>query len=295
MKAPPFGNDVANAPPGYWSRGTRVFIFAGPASWDWARWWRDDRNVGVVPEARFRYTLCLPPDMTDNAACYRWPVEGRRVLIIDTGAGVEALQPLIAALQRDGCGDGEVFDVHAQWLPEIVEQKLANKQPWRVADFDADVMGRYAARLDQVVEFGLRPGESMLQPTPPFVRTFERRPTRDELVLEHVAWVEQRGDRALAALRQVLPRDFVREVEQGLAQREAAREQALERGRAIALADAYALQDAPSPNRRRAIAEEVSAELRKRSRETFMEPIRQDERAAQLERDAIARHERGAS
>jgi hypothetical protein len=245
MKAPPFGNDVATAPRGYWTRGTRVFVFAGPASWDWARWWRDDRNVAVVPQARFRYTLCLPPDMTTNAACYRWPVEGRRVLIVDTGAGLDALQPLIAALQRDGCGDGEVFDVTSLWLPEIVEQLLQQRQPWRVAEFDAEVMGRYAARVEQVLEFGLRPGESFAQPTPPFVRTFERRPTRDELVLEHVAWVEQRGDRALAALRQVLPRDFVREVEQGLADREESRQRELDRAAEASHAETRAMARDP--------------------------------------------------
>lgn len=48
-----------------------IWVFAGPFAWDWAR--NDTRNKLVAPPG-------------DDPAAYRWPVQGKDAVIIDTGS-----------------------------------------------------------------------------------------------------------------------------------------------------------------------------------------------------------------
>lgn len=143
MRRPPYGREVDGAPPGYWQRGTRVLVFAGPQAWTWARWFRgpgDPDDFGRILHARERYVTVLPPDMTAHAEVLAWPVAGRNVVIVDTGAGEEALAPLVRALERDACADGEIFDLLAYQPAWLIDQRLRAFQPWAVADWDQDVV-----------------------------------------------------------------------------------------------------------------------------------------------------------
>lgn len=149
MKLPPYGRNVVAAPPGYWDRGTRVVIFAGPEAWAWARAFLEP-DPDTILRARQRYTLVLPPEALEHAGVYRWPVEGRAVLVIDTGAGEQALQPLISALQRDACAGGEILDV-ASMPPWAAELHLSvTLQPWVHATFDAEIVEQHNRMLQDL-------------------------------------------------------------------------------------------------------------------------------------------------
>lgn len=170
MRGPPYARQVMQAPQGYWQRGCRVMVFAGPEAWSLARWWLDDSDdcgLLTVMRARWRYTLVLPPDQTALAAALRWPVYHRDVVVVDTGAGEEALQPLIGALQRDGCTGGEIHTAHVRraprrrrrdetpapgadlLLPFSLEAELQALQPEALfrCDWDAEVRDRRDAIL----------------------------------------------------------------------------------------------------------------------------------------------------
>lgn len=148
MKLPPYGREVKAAPPGYWDRGTRVVIFAGPDAWEWARAWLEP-NPDTILRARRRYTLVLPPEALEHAGVYRWPVEGRAVVVADTGAGEQGLQPLIGALQRDACADGEILDVTSM-PPWAIELQLGMMQPWTHATFDAEIVEQHNRMLQDL-------------------------------------------------------------------------------------------------------------------------------------------------
>lgn len=141
----PYAKSVRDTPPGYWDRGTRVLVFAGPVGWDRAREWLDVELL-EIPQARHRYTLVCPPRMTAQADVLRWPVAGRRVVIVMCGGREADLAPLVAALQRDGCVDGEIVDLYA--MPEHLlgwMHALRGLQPWSWATWDAEVMSAYRA------------------------------------------------------------------------------------------------------------------------------------------------------
>ena len=142
----PYAKQVRRTPPGYWDRGTRVLVFAGPQAWTLAREWLAV-DVWEIPQARHRYTLVCPPDLLLNADVLRWPVEGRAVVVVQCGGESSALSTLITALQRDGCSDGEVFDlVNAAEHPLGWGWHLRALQPWSRADWDAEVMREHAQR-----------------------------------------------------------------------------------------------------------------------------------------------------
>ena len=147
MKLPPYGRAVAFAPLGYWERGTRVLIFAGDRAWDFCRAWLD---VGTfeMPQARHRYTTILPPG--NDPSLMRWPVKGRGVVIVECGEVADEHAGLIQALQRDGCLDGEVFDIAAQRPhPLGWEWQLRALQPWSRATFDAEVMRAHREQVER--------------------------------------------------------------------------------------------------------------------------------------------------
>jgi hypothetical protein len=154
MRRAPYSRDVEFAADVHRAASTRVLVFAGPRAWDWSRWWRDVADPGIVRQARQRYTTLLPPDSTATAETYRWPVRGRRVVIADTGAGVDALAPLVRALQRDGCGDGEIIDISTWSMAWFAEQRLRALQPWLRATFDAEVEAR-AAAIDRAADVAI--------------------------------------------------------------------------------------------------------------------------------------------
>lgn len=142
----PYSKQVRRTPPGYWDRGTRVLVFAGPKAWDMAREWLAV-ETWEMPQARHRYTLVCPPDLLANADVLRWPVEGKKVVIVQCGGSPAALSVLIGALQRDGCAEGEVFDlIGAPEHPLGWAWSLRALQPWSRADFDSEVMREHAER-----------------------------------------------------------------------------------------------------------------------------------------------------
>lgn len=70
-----------------------IWLFVGPAAWEWGA--NDARNK-----------LLLPPE--HDPSNYRWPVAGKDVVILDTGAGDSYLRRIAWALlnagaQRVGC------------------------------------------------------------------------------------------------------------------------------------------------------------------------------------------------
>jgi hypothetical protein len=154
MRRAPYSRDVEAAAAVHRAAGTRVLIFAGLRAWDWARWWRDDDDPGIVRQARGRYTTVLPPDSTASAETLRWPVQARAVVVADTGAGADALAPLVRALQRDGCTDGEIIDLSAWRMDWFAEQRLRALQPWLRATFDTDVEAR-AAAIDRAADVAI--------------------------------------------------------------------------------------------------------------------------------------------
>lgn len=79
----------------------RLLLFVGPRAWDALKWYT---SRGAPAERRAGYCLVLPPDETTGAAQYRWPVARRAVVLVDTGAGLHALEPLVDALRRDRAG-----------------------------------------------------------------------------------------------------------------------------------------------------------------------------------------------
>lgn len=139
----PYSKAVRATPPGYWDRGTRVLIFAGPDGWDRAREWLDVELL-EIPQARHRYTLVCPRDMTSQADVMRWPVDGKAVVIVRCGGEPPDLCTLVEALQRDGCSEGEIVDLYS--MPECVlgwGHSLRMLQPWSWATWDAEVMSAY--------------------------------------------------------------------------------------------------------------------------------------------------------
>ena len=80
----------------------RLLIFAGPAAWRVAKdYVLGGKPTDVCASRRDGHVLVLPPDETMAAAQYRWPVERRAVVVIDTGVGLRQLEPLVDALVRD--------------------------------------------------------------------------------------------------------------------------------------------------------------------------------------------------
>jgi hypothetical protein len=214
----PYSRSINAASVGYWDRGTRVMVFAGAHAWRWSSWWLDCSNIHNTLFARHRYSTVLDPRYIDCADVLDWPVFARRVVIVDTQGNAPALMPLISAVQRDGCTGGEVFDL-ANWLerrclyPEQVEQKLQSLQPWQRADFDGEAVEAYNARVQALFDLGGAPYFSSYKDTPPpITRKFERRPTREEMIVANAAWVAERGQLALKLLRKIAGAEFAREV-----------------------------------------------------------------------------------
>lgn len=145
---PPYGKTVARTPPGYWDRGTRVVIFAGPRAWAFAKPWLEVETL-QIPQARHRYTLVLPPDATKVATSLSWPVSGRAVVIVRCGISEADCASLIDAVQRDGCLDGEMVAIEDLiGGPLGFEHGLRCLQPWSWATWDGEVMAAY--RLAQL-------------------------------------------------------------------------------------------------------------------------------------------------
>lgn len=89
----------------------RLLIFTGPRAWEAGKWYI---GRGTPSERREGYVLVLPPDDTLAAVQMRWPVQRRAVLIVDTGAGLHRLEPLIDALRRDGACSCMRYDLAAE-------------------------------------------------------------------------------------------------------------------------------------------------------------------------------------
>ena len=144
MKLPPYGRDVMKAVGVHRARGTRVLVLVGPHAWDWSRWWRSesDEDPMLIRQARTRYTCLLPPDATEFAESFRWPVLARPVSVANTGASDDELRPLIRALQRDGCREGEVLDISDWQMNWFAECRLRALQPWARASFDDAIEAR---------------------------------------------------------------------------------------------------------------------------------------------------------
>lgn len=97
----------------------RLLIFVGPTAWAAAKWYLDR---GAPAERRAGYVLVLPPDETLTAPQMRWPVERRAVVLVDTGAGLRQLEPLVDALRRDGA--------IACWWYEVQRDFAADDLEW---------------------------------------------------------------------------------------------------------------------------------------------------------------------
>lgn len=76
----------------------RLLIFVGPTAWKAAKWFVDR---GATCEHRAGFVLVLPPDDTLHPGQYQWPVDRRSVVLVDTGAGLHALEPMVDVLRRD--------------------------------------------------------------------------------------------------------------------------------------------------------------------------------------------------
>ena len=147
MRMPPYGRTVARTPQGYWDRGTRIVIFAGPHAWEWCGRWLDVDAYQMV-QARHRYTLILPSDAPPEAL--RWPVAAKPVVVVMCGGEAEHLAPLISTLQRDGCAGGEVVNIDAMRGHVLgFDYALRSLQPWAWAEWDAEVMRESAAARAQ--------------------------------------------------------------------------------------------------------------------------------------------------
>jgi hypothetical protein len=72
LPLPPYANQ------GQWRNDLAVRIYLGPQAWRYAQF-----HVNDPFDGRFN-VLCLPPERDPKE--YRWPVSGRNVLILDTGA-----------------------------------------------------------------------------------------------------------------------------------------------------------------------------------------------------------------
>ena len=147
MRMPPYGRTVARTSQGYWDRGTRVLVFAGPMAWEWCGRWLDV-DANQIMQARHRYTLILPTDAPPDAL--RWPVSAKPVVVVMCGGDADQLGPLISTLQRDGCAGGEVVDIEdVRGCVLGFDHALRSLQPWAWAVWDAEVMREAAAARAQ--------------------------------------------------------------------------------------------------------------------------------------------------
>ena len=78
---PPFARDFVRRPK------DSSWIFAGPKSWEWARF--DGRRKLVLPPA-------------EDPASYKWPVAGLEIIVLDTGADDGLLMRLAHVLLHSG-------------------------------------------------------------------------------------------------------------------------------------------------------------------------------------------------